>query len=297
MNKARFITAIGTPLTENEDLHDESLEMHLADQWNHGITDILVAGTMGAMQLLTDETYRRLTERCVALWSDKGDVLVGAGDAGFTRTKERILYLNTLSISGIAVLSPYFWKFGQKELIDYYSALAEVSKAPLYLYDLPQVIGTKLEMDTFLKLAKHPNIAGAKVSCDFDFSRQLIDASTNGFRIIVAQPSLVDLLLRHGVREHLDGIWAMAPGWTVALGKAAEAGDWEKAADYQQRLTAVRKMLTKYGFSVFTAIMNARGIPGRFAPRPFLPLTAAQHETLLADPTIQALITEDPAMP
>ena len=295
MTGPRFTTAIGTPLAEDETLHKASLEKHLADQFNHGITDILVAGTMGAMQLLSDETYRGLVEYCTQWWSDKGDMLVGAGDAGYTRTKDRILYLNTLKISGIAILAPYFWKFGQKELVDYYSALAEVSKHPLYLYDLPQVVGTKLEMDTFLTLAKHPNIAGAKVSCDFDFSRQLIDASTNGFRIIVAQPSLVDLLLRHGVREHLDGIWAMAPGWTVALGKAAEDGDWNTAADYQQRLTAVRKMLSTYGFSVVTDIMNARGIPGRFAPRPFLPLTAEQNETLLTDPVIQELVAEDPA--
>ena len=56
MKKAYFITAIGTPLTEDECLHEEGLEIQLADQWNHGINGILVAGTMGAMQLLTNDT-------------------------------------------------------------------------------------------------------------------------------------------------------------------------------------------------------------------------------------------------
>ncbi len=33
MATAYFITAIGTPLTEDEKLHEEGLKAHLADQW------------------------------------------------------------------------------------------------------------------------------------------------------------------------------------------------------------------------------------------------------------------------
>ena len=70
------------------------------------------------------------------------------------------------------------------------------------------------------------------------------------------------MLLRHGVAEQLDGIWAMAPRWTVALGEAAERGEWDKAAEYQQLLTGVKNLVETYGFRAFTSIVNARGIPG-----------------------------------
>ena len=60
MNQPYFITAIGTPLTQEEQLHEEGLAVQLEDQWAAGIDGILVAGSMGAMQLLSDETYRRL---------------------------------------------------------------------------------------------------------------------------------------------------------------------------------------------------------------------------------------------
>jgi len=292
----RFITALGTPLTEDECLHEEGLERQLADQWAHGFEGVLVAGTMGAMQLLTDETYRRLVGASVSLSQGRGEVLIGAGDAGFSRSRDRIRFINDYAVDGVAVLAPFFWSFSQANLIPYYQGLADESKAPLYLYDLPQVTGTKLEMDTILTLAKHPNIKGIKVSCDFSFTRQMMDRLDDpGFRVIVAQPDLVDVLLRSGVREHLDGMWAICPGWTLALRTAASRDDWDEAARRQQAISHIRGCLARFGFSVFTELMNARGIPGRFTPRPHATLSADQRAQLFDDPTVAALVHEDPA--
>lgn len=295
MNKPYFISAIGTPLTEDEQLLEKGLEMELADHWNHGIDGILVAGTMGAMQLLTDETYRSLIERSVHFSAGRGEVLVGAGDASYARSRARIEYINQFKVDGIAVLAPFFWKFPQDALVDYYRSLADVSKAPLYLYDLPSVTGTKIAMETFLELAKHPNIRGAKLSCDVDFTRQLRDRVDESFRVIVAAPALIDVLLRHGLNEQLDGMWAIVPGWTVKVGQCVMAGDYETAAMYQKRITEVRNLLAPYSFSAFTVMMNARGLPGKYVPRPFLPLTEEKKKALLQTPIIQQLIKEDPA--
>lgn len=295
MKKAYFITAIGTPLTEDEQLHEEGLEIQLADQWNHGIDGILVVGTMGAMQLLTDETYQGIIKRSIELSAGKGEILVGAGDAGFARSRDRIKFLNQFKIDGVAVLAPYFWNFSQEELIVYYKALADVSKAPLYLYDLPQITGTKLSMETIIELAKHPNIKGAKLSCDTTFSVPLIEAIGDSFRVIVAKPDLMDILLRHGINEQLDGMWAICPKWTVEVGRCGEKGDWAKAAEHRRNIIKARNFLGKYGFAAFTGMMNARGIPGDFVPRPFTKLSDAKKKELLNEPIVKQLVEEDPA--
>ena len=296
MSQPYFITAIGTPLTEDEELHQEGLEIQLADQWSAGINGILVAGTMGAMQLLTDQTYRRLVEHSVDLSKGKGEVLVGAGDAGFARTRDRILFLNQFKIDGVAVLAPFFWNFGQDLLVEYFSSLADISKAPLYLYDLPQVTGTKLSMETVLTLAKHPNIPGIKASCAIEFTRSLKDKLGDSFRVIIANAFLVDMLLRFGLYNQLDGMWAIGPRWTVGIGRCAAENDWEGAAENQQKMVKLKEdVIFKYGFGGFTAAMNARGIPGRFAPRPFASLSGQKLEQLMDEPIVQRLIEEDPA--
>lgn len=293
MIQARFTAAIGTPLTEEECLHVEGLRLQMQSLLEAGIEGVLAAGSMGAMQLLTHPTYADLVRHITEIAAGKCEVLVGAGDTGLARTRERILYLNGFRIDGVAVLAPFFWNFSQEELIEYYRALADVSRAPLYLYDLPQVTHTKLSLETILTLSSHPNIRGAKLSCEVSFARQLIDRVDPGFRVIVAAPDLVDVLLRSGIREHLDGMWTVAPRWTVAIGRAAAQDQWDQAAGHQRDLTALRNLIVNLGFAVFTEIMNARGIPGEFAPRPCRRLSEPQRQSLLAEPILRRLLQED----
>lgn len=297
MSSIKLTTAIGTPLNEDESLHEEGLRKQLADQWNHGIDGVLSAGSMGAMQLLTDDTYRRLIEISVEESKGKGELLVGAGDCGYARTRDRISFINNYDVDGVAVLAPFFWGFSQDELFDYYTELADHCKAPLYLYDLPQVTGTKISLDVILRLAKHPNIKGAKLSGPLPFTQKLLDSADPDFRIIVANPDLMDTLMRSGINEHLDGMWAICPKWTVNVVKAAQQGDWEAAAKFRKKVVDVRdKCLGQQGVWAFTVLMNARGIPGDFMPRPFKRYTQEQTEKMLSMPLVQELLADDPAV-
>src|SRR5205809_1085252 len=65
MSRFSLITAIGTPLDENEEIHIRGLEAEIEDQWSNGITGLLVAGTMGAMQLLSDAAYQQLIDHSI----------------------------------------------------------------------------------------------------------------------------------------------------------------------------------------------------------------------------------------
>jgi 4-hydroxy-tetrahydrodipicolinate synthase len=300
MNGTHLITAIGTPLGEDDTLHIEGLAAQLDLQWRHGIQGILIAGSMGTMQLLSDQTYADLVRHGVELATGRGEVLIGAGDTSFNRTRDRIHLVNQYKVDGVAVLTPYLLKFSQAELVDYFHALADESRAPIYLYDLPQVTGLKVELETVLAVCDHKNIRGIKCSDDMRESRVLIEAlKTRGsdFRVIVAQPMLLDALVRHGVREHLDGIFAVAPDWASAIARHTEAGEHDKASAYQhdliEMLTFMRQINVR---GAFTELMNARGVPGRFAPRPFHMLTPGQAETLRSQPTIQRLLATTAAV-
>jgi 4-hydroxy-tetrahydrodipicolinate synthase len=295
---ATLISAIGTPLTEDELLHEEGLAAHIDDQWSGGINGLLVAGTMGLLQLLRDPTYEALVRRSVEFGRGKGEILAGAGDCGFARTRDRIAFLNTQKIDGVVVLAPYFVTFNQSELLDYYRALADASRAPLYLYDLPQRTRCKIELSTALALSKHPNIRGIKCSDEPSYARDLRDALDDAgqaeFRLVIAQPALVDVFIRGGFREHLDGMFAIAPRWTADIARCAQRGEWEAAGAFQRRMNALKHLVVRHGvFPTMTAILNARGIPGSFSPRPLKPLDAAARETVLADATVTELLAAD----
>ena len=286
--KACFISAIGTSLDENENLHIEGLERLLDRQWLAGIHGVLVAGTMGAMQLLRDDTYRSLVEQSTTLSNNRGEVLVGCGDTSLARTREKIEFLNRYPIDGVVALSPYFIPFNQEELYCYYTALANLSRHPLYIYEIPCRTGVSLEHITVERLAEHPNIQGIKCSREWEWTEELIRRLGDRLRIIVVQLEKIDLLLEQGVLEHLDGIFSIVPSWTIELGKAVENGDQPRALEYRRRLVHLRDVLRQFGsFQTATAIWNSQGIPGNFAPAPMQPLSEQQKTQLFDDPVIQ----------
>jgi 4-hydroxy-tetrahydrodipicolinate synthase len=287
-------SAINTPLRDDDSLHVEGLEAHIEDQWRSGIHGILVGGTMGLMQLLTDRTYQQLVEHSVRAGAGRGEIFIGVGDTSLARTRERIEYVNRFKVDGVVVLSPYLFKFTPDELVSYFCGLADASRSPLYLYDLPVRTGVKLDFDTVEKVAKHPNIFGIKASCDPEWTKELLRRMGDRFRVIIAQPTLVPSLIREGVHEHLDGIFSVMPAWTMTMFHAADAGDCAKADEYQARIKRLLDLVVPSGvFPGVTAILNACGIPGKCSPAPMSQPDAALREQLLADPLVAALVRGD----
>lgn len=293
----KLISAICTPLDDDGRLHAEGLRLHLDDQWAAGIDGVLLGGTMGLLQLLADGTWQALVKQGTAASRGRGDVLVGVGDCSFDRTLARIQAVDTLPIDGVVVLAPYFLSFSQDELVGYFEALADESRRPIYLYDLPVRTRVKLDAPLVCQLARHPNIRGIKVSDDWSATRQLVHTlAENGvpesFQVIPAQPLLVDVLAREGAVANLDGIFALAPAWTRSIVDAVAADDHALAADRQRRLArlldAVRAPLPL--FPACSTVLNALGIPGCVAPRPLRPLTPDQREKLLSLPVIAELL-------
>ncbi|MFM8496687.1 MAG: dihydrodipicolinate synthase family protein [Planctomycetia bacterium] len=294
-----LISAVLTPLDDEGRLHAEGLRRHLDDQWQAGIDGVLLGGTMGLLQLLADETWRALVSQGVEASRRKGEVLVGVGDCSFDRTRDRIRAVDSEPIDGIVVLAPYFIKFAQDELALYFESLANISRRPLYLYDLPARTGVKLEAPLVCRLARHPNIRGIKVSDDWSATRQLVhmlqeSGAPESFRVIPAQPLLVDVLAREGADGNLDGVFALAPAWTRSIVDAVATGGDMLAAERQRRLARLLDALRGPWplFPACTAILNARGIPGTVAPRPMQPLAADQRERLLALPVVRELLAD-----
>ncbi|HWL07541.1 MAG TPA: dihydrodipicolinate synthase family protein [Planctomicrobium sp.] len=298
MAAARMITALCTPLTDNEQLHQEGLERHIQDQLQHGIDGLLVGGTMGAMQLLTDSTYLDLVRDSVQFNAGQAELLIGVGDTSFVRTRERIRMVEDLEIDGIVIISPFFFNFSQQDLIHYFQSLADLSSKPVFLYDLPGTTGTKLEVETVLTLLRHPNIAGIKCSDHFTSTRPILDAIGDQKRVIVAQPTLLDVLLRSGVEEHLDGVFGLVPPWIEQMKSATQTKNWHELSDLQRDLSELLKFLLEFPAPVLSAaneVLRLRGIPGKIAPAPMPRLTPEQQEEFAGAAIIQKAIRQPPA--
>ena len=147
-----------------------------------------------------------------------------------------------------------------------------------------------MEVATVVELSKHPNIAGIKCSGDLNDAIDLIGSVDASFRVIVAQADQVDALCEQGIANQLDGVFSLVPEWTKEIATAAESGDWVAAAEAQQRLSSILRLLREYGvFPAYHELMHVREIPGLFAPKPFHLLGEEQRNSLASHPLVDSL--------
>jgi len=266
------ITALGTPLNENEDLHREGMGKQVRVQIDAGINGVLVLGSMGAAQLLKEKVCREALEVVKTEVSNAVPVIAGCGDTSTTRTIERVRWAQKAKVDAIAVISPYFFKFSQGELIDHFRSVAESTDLPIYLYNLPATTGHSLAYETIEDLASVPNIVGIKESGDLNNIRLCSSElqSTKNFNVLSGLSKFPEVAMRLGADGIIDGLFAIAPDLAVEFIKAYQqesAGRLREAARKIERLADVATIDSVFGG--FSAAMNLRGMPGNYAPRPF----------------------------
>ncbi|MEW4562078.1 dihydrodipicolinate synthase family protein [Bremerella sp. JC770] len=294
----RLISAICTPLDAHGQLHADGLRAHVEAQLDAGIDGILAAGTMGLMQLQTDQTYQQLVEVSTASVSGRGELWVGVGDTSYQRTLARIRTAERYPVDGLVVLTPYLMKFSQEELRSYYWQLADAAQRPLFLYDLPGLTGTELSVELIEQVIQHPNIHGLKCTRSWQWTVDLWNRIGDCTRMVPAQPERVADLIRLGVPDNLDGLFSLFPHQSRALADAADRGDFGEAKRLQEELSAFLPIAREAGlFGAVTAVLNAMGIPGDMAPEPSQRLDDQQCAHVLAQAPVRRLIENETKRP
>lgn len=89
-------------------------------------------------------------------------VLAGVSGNHVASVQARIAELNELPVAGVLISAPYYIRPSQAGLIEYFTTLADLSRKPMVLYDIPYRTGVRLELETLLTLAAHPRIQAVK---------------------------------------------------------------------------------------------------------------------------------------
>lgn len=289
--KSSIIAATFTPLNEDEALCETGLAQHLEHIWDSGIDGVLIAGSMGLMQMLRDDTWARLVTYGSELSIGRGEVLLGVGDVGTARVVDRIEVTNTLKADGVVVLTPYVWRFDDNALVAHYRRIAEASRHPVYLYDLPAITGRPITLELMQRLADIKNIAGVKCSGAPDLAVEVTRVFSDRFRVVMAQPLATGIFLRSGYRYQLDGIYALAPNWSASIAKCADQGDWDQAAVFQAKLANLLAIVRGSVFPICDVIWRARGFEGGVLPSPIQSLPESEQQKLLTRPIIEECVS------
>lgn len=224
-------TALITPFNQDETVDFDALRALVRRQIEGGIDGLVPCGTTGESATMSEE--ERLEVIRTVVDEAKGQVPIVAG-TGSNNTAQTIAFTKKVAaIDGVdaaLVVTPYYNKPGQPELLRHYQAIADQGGLPLVLYNVPGRTGITFTVDTVAKLAEHENIIGIKeASADLIFDSAIKNAIPDDFALFSGDDFTTFPLIAIGGHGCISVVSNLVPGDMSRLCKAALNGDYETA--------------------------------------------------------------------
>jgi 4-hydroxy-tetrahydrodipicolinate synthase len=278
-----IIPPIVTPMNADESLDLPGLNRLIDFQLAQRVNGIFVLGTTGEFYALTEAEKQSVVADAIAHVNGRAPVYAGTG----AETTGEVIRLTKLAeregAAGVSVITPYFLKPTQAELIEHFRRVADSTSLPVILYNNPATCaGISIEPDTVAKLAEVKNIIGIKDSSgDLQNTIELVKRTPADFSVLNGRDTLILAALMFGAKGAIPATCNVAPQFCVGIYESFKNGNVAAAREFQEKLAPVRMAMTLGTGN--GAVKEAMTLLGRSAgPNrlPISPLGAEKREKL-----------------
>ena len=244
-----------TPLTEERELDVPSLERLIAHLIDGGVDGLFVLGSSSEVAFADDAMRATVLETAASIVGGQVPILVGVIDMQTDRVLQHMRAAERIDPAGYVATAPFYAITGPEEIERHFRLLGERASAPVWAYDIPVCVHTKLAPALLMSLAASGSIAGVKDSSGDDVSFRRLAAANRAagepLTLLTGHEVVVDGAYLAGAHGSVPGLGNVDPHGYVRLHRAAMAGDWETARAEQDRLA-----------SLFEIVFEARGKVG-----------------------------------
>lgn len=156
------VTALVTPFKDGHVDH-ESLRNLVEFQISSGVQGLLACGCTGEPATLSEKEKLEVIQTVLETADSRVPVIAGTGTnatastVGFT---EKVC--SSTEVDAVLVITPYYNKPTAQGQLAHYTAVADASRKPVIIYNVPGRTGTNMAVETIARLGEHPNIVGVK---------------------------------------------------------------------------------------------------------------------------------------
>ncbi|MFI9355510.1 dihydrodipicolinate synthase family protein [Streptomyces lydicus] len=244
------IPPVCTPLDPRGEVDTESLTRLVGHLLDGGVHGLFALGSTSEVAYLTDDQRATALETVVKAAGGRVPVLAGAIDTTTPRVLDHARTAAGLGADALVATAPFYTRTHPREIADHFRRLRSTVDLPLFAYDIPMAVHTKLPPSLVAELAADGTLAGLKDSSgDEGALRRLLvrlggrtgrrAGPAPGFSVLTGSELTVDAALLAGADGVVPGLGNVDPAGYVRLYDAALAGDWERAAAEQERLVAL----------------------------------------------------------
>ena len=287
------VPPVVTPDTPDHQLDVVSFERSINRLIEAGVDGLFFLGSSGEVVFATDERRDQIVREAVRIVDHRVPVLVGIIDTETERVLEHGRRALALGADALVATAPFYALGGPADIEEHFRILHQELDAPLFAYDIPVCVHTKLPWKMLARLGAEGVLAGVKDSSGDDVSfRYLVQENEkNGhpLTLLTGHEIVVDGALLSGADGSVPGLANVEPEGYVRMWKAAQKGNWAEVKREQDRLNEISHIfdvttgVQGYGAGVgaFKCALNLMGIfDSDQMPRPVKPLDGQNREAI-----------------
>lgn len=242
-----IISAIVTPLNQDETLNEMELRTQINRQIDAGVSAVFCLGTNGEFYAFTEDEKKLIIEVTVDEVNNRVPVFAGTG---CTTTKETIAltrFAKEAGVSAVSVIAPYFAGISQDGLYRHFKEVADSCDIPNILYNIPARTGVNIDYKTVVQLQDHPNIIGIKDSSgNFLNTLRYIEDTKEDFIVLCGNDALILWTLAAGGQGGISGLTNIIPDTMVGIYNNFINGNMEEARKLQTSINTIRDCFDGY---------------------------------------------------
>ncbi len=240
------ITALITPF-QNGGVDWAAFEKFVEWQIQQGSHGVVPSGTTGESPTLDYDETKRIFELCVQTVKASGKNLPVIAGTGSNSTREAIelgLIGQKAGADALLTVTPYYNKPTQDGLYAHFKAVHDSTDLPIILYNVPGRTIVEIGVETVLRLAELPRIAGIKdATSDISRTNQIRNNVKDDFSILSGEDGLAGGYLGQGADGVISVVSNCAPALSAELQNAWIERDIARFIEVQQLLAPLNKAL------------------------------------------------------
>ena len=278
-----IMPAVTTKFTTKDTLDLAMFSQNIKAQVEAGVHGIVLGGTLGEASTLEDSEKRTLTTETVKLVEGKIPVMINIAEQ---TTKGAIDAANKAEedgASGLMMLPPMRYSAGDREVVEYFKAVANNSSLPIMVYNNPVDYKTEVTLDMFDVLLKCETIQAVKESTrDISNVTRIKNRFGNRLKIMTGVDTLALESLLMGADGWVAGLVCAFPAETVAIYELQKAGKIKEALEiYRWFLPLLELDINSKLVQNIKLAEVATGIGTENVRAPRLPLVGAERAQVL----------------
>jgi 4-hydroxy-tetrahydrodipicolinate synthase len=277
-----IITALVTPFTETGELKKESIKPLIDFQVKGEVNGLFLCGTAGLGTVMrTDQRIEMFKHSAKAA---KGRVKLLA-HVGATSTGEAVTLAKEAERAGVdavGAVPPYFMKPDEESIINHFKEIADATKLPVYIYNIPRQALNAVTPDMMLQLIEEcQNISGVKDSSrDFINVLNYLRLLPEDFTVICGTDSYIYPAMVMGAKGAITGYANGFPDVYADFLKSIKSGNSMEAKKKQFEINVLRSKLQKPPLAPHYEALRIRGVDAGVPRAPLRAMNEAEKVNL-----------------